>query len=184
MAILPTACIQMKLFVFCLFFSIHSCIFAGESKQPLFIVDGDSVNIKVVFFLDIAQASMEEFSDKTDLKMRIAGIDTPEIKQTCEIEQGKLIDCGLLAKDYLQKLLAIDPGDLVIKPIGVDYYHRILIRLFKGETDIGKKMVEEGMSYSYDNTYKSAETYAKENKLGFWNFFKPPVNPKIWRKEH
>ena len=174
----------MKLFVFCLWFSLHSCIIASESKQPLFIVDGDSVNINVVLFLDLAQAPMEELDDKTDLKMRIAGIDTPEIKQTCEIEEGKSIDCGVLTKDYLQKLLESEPGDLVIKPIGVDYYHRILIRLFKGEIDIGKKMVEEGMSYSYDNTYKIEETYAKENRLGFWNFFKPPVNPKIWRKEH
>ena len=174
----------MKLFIFCLFFSLHSCIFASELKQPLFIVDGDSVNINFVLFLDIAQASMEEIEDKTDLKMRIAGIDTPEIKQTCEIAQSKLIDCGLLSKDFLQKLLESEPGDLVIKPIGVDYYHRILIRLFKGEIDIGKKMVEEGMSYSYDSTYKVEETYAKENRLGFWNFFKPPVNPKIWRKEH
>ena len=87
----------MKLFIFCLFFSLHSCIFASELKQPLFIVDGDSVNINFVLFLDIAQASMEELEDKTDLKMRIAGIDTPEIKQTCEIEQGKSIDCGLLS---------------------------------------------------------------------------------------
>ena len=174
----------MKLFIFCLWLSIHSCIFASESKQPLFIIDGDSVNINVVLFLDLAQAPMEELSDKTDLKMRIAGIDTPELKQTCEMEQGKSIDCGFLTKDYLQKLLESEPGNLVIKPIGVDYYQRILIRLFKGETDIGKKMVEEGMSYSYDSTYKIEETYAKENKLGFWNFFKPPVNPKIWRKEH
>ena len=174
----------MKLFIFCLWFSLHSCIFASESKQTLFIVDGDSVNINVVLFLDLAQAPMEELVDKTDLKMRIAGIDTPELKQTCEIEQGKLIDCGVLTKDYLQKLLESESGDLVIKPIGVDYYHRILIRLFKGETDIGKKMGEDGMSYSYDSTYKIEETYAKENKLGFWNFFKPPVNPKIWRKEH
>ena len=117
-------------------------------------------------------------------KIRFLGIDTPELKQTCEMEQGKLIDCGFLTKDYLQKLLESEPGDLIIKPIGVDYYQRILIRLFKGKTDIGKKMVEEGMSYSYDSTYKIEETYAKENKLGFWNFFKPPVNPKIWRKEH
>ena len=174
----------MKLFIFCLWFSLHNCIFASESKQPLFIVDGDSVNINIVIFLDLAQAPMEELSDKTDLKMRIAGIDTPEIKQKCEMEQGKSIDCGVLTKDYLHKLLESEPGDLVIKPIGVDYYHRILIRLFKGETDIGKKMVEEGMSYSYDSTYKIEETYAKENKLGFWNFFKPPVNPKTWRKEH
>ena len=93
----------MKLFIFCLFFSLHSCIFAGESKQPLFIVEGDSVNINVVLFLDIAQAPMEELSGKTDLKMRIAGIDTPEIKQTCEIEEDQSIDCGILSKDHLQK---------------------------------------------------------------------------------
>ena len=154
----------MKLFVFCLWFGVHSCIFASELKQSLFIVDGDSVNINVVLFLDLAQAPMEELGDKTDLKMRIAGIDTPEIKQTCEIEEGESIDCGVLSKDYLQKLLESEPGELVIKPIGVDYYQRILIRLFKGKTDIGKKMVEEGMSYSYDSTYKIEETYAKENK--------------------
>ena len=174
----------MKLFIFCLWISVYSFTYASESKQSLFIIDGDSVNINVVLFLDLAQAPIEERGDKTYLKMRIAGIDTPEIKQICEIEQGKSIDCGLLTKDYLQKLLESEPGDLVIKPICVDYYHRILIRLFKGETDIGKKMVEDGMSYSYDNTYKVEETYAKENKLGVWSFFKPPVNPKIWRKEH
>ena len=174
----------MKLFIFCLWISFYSCTYASESKQSLSIVDGDSVNVNVVLFLDLAQAPMAKLDDKTDLKMRIAGIDTPEIKQTCEIEEGKSIDCGILSKDYLLKLLENEPGDLVIKPIGVDYYHRILIRLFKGETDIGKKMVEEGMSYSYDSTYRIEETYAKENKLGFWNFFKPPVNPKIWRKEH
>ena len=174
----------MKLFIFCLWISLYSFVYASESKQSLFIVDGDSVNTSVALFLDLAQAPLKELSDKTYLKMRIAGIDTPEIKQTCEIEESKSIDCGILSKDYLQKLLENEPGDLVIKPIGVDYYHRILIRLFKGETDIGKKMVEEGMSYSYDSTYKIEETYAKENKLGFWNFFKPPVNPKIWRKEH
>ena len=174
----------MKLFIFCLWLSFYSSIFASESKLPLFIVDGDSLNINVVLFLNLTQAPMEELGEKTDLKMRIAGIDTPEIKQTCEIEEGKLIDCGVLSKDYLQKLLETEPGELVIKPIGVDYYHRTLIRLFKGKTDIGKKMVEDGMSYSYDSTYKIEENHAKENKLGFWNFFKPPVNPKIWRKEH
>ena len=174
----------MKLFIFCLWIGVYGFVYASESKRSLFIVDGDSVNINVVLFIDLAQAPMEELGDKTDLKMRIAGIDTPEIKQTCQIEQGKSIDCGLLTKDYLQKLLESESGDLVIKPIGVDYYHRILIKLFKGKTDIGKKMVKNGMAYSYDSTYKIEETYAKENKLGFWNFFKPPVNPKIWRKEH
>ena len=53
---------QMKLFIFCLWFSAHSCIFASEPKQPLFIVDGDSININVVFFLDLD--GMKEINDK------------------------------------------------------------------------------------------------------------------------
>ena len=92
----------MKLFIFCLWISVYSCVYASESKQSLFIVDGDSININVVLFLDLAQAPMEELGDKADLKMRIAGIDTPEIKQTCEIEEDQSIDCGVLSKDYLQ----------------------------------------------------------------------------------
>ena len=120
----------MKLFAFCLFFSLNLCIFASESRQPLFIVDGDSVNINVVLFLDIAQAPMEELSGKTNVKMRIAGIDTPEIKQTCEIEEDQSIDCGVLSKDYLQKLFVYQlfhrswyPQELIIYHL--DIYHLV-----------------------------------------------------------
>ena len=44
-----------------------------------------------MLFLDLATSPNGRIkSNKTDLKMRIAGIDTPEIKQTCEIEQGQI----------------------------------------------------------------------------------------------
>jgi len=118
------------------------------------------------------------------VKLRIAGIDTPEIKQTCEIVKGQSIDCGILATQFLKELLENVNGNLVIEPVGVDYYQRILVRLYKGKINIGKRMVEQGMAYSYDDTYIHEELVAREKKLGFWGYFNPPINPKVWRKTH
>ena len=89
-----------------------------------------------------------------------------------------------MARQFLKELLENINGDLVIEPVGVDYYQRILIRLYKGEINIGKRMVQEGMAYSYDDTYIKDELVAREKKIGFWAFFSPPINPKLWRKNN
>jgi endonuclease YncB( thermonuclease family) len=120
--------------------------------------------------------------DSMSLQMRIAGIDTPEIKQTCRKRVNKVIDCGRLSKIYLQKLLKNIPGKIVIEPAGVDHYQRILVRVFKGDTNIGKLMVESGMAFSYKETYRQEEDLAKTEKLGFWGFDTPPIDPYKWRK--
>lgn len=67
----------MKLFIFTLFisFGVFSDIkeFLIKSDRSLYIVNGDSIS----------------------LQMRIADIDTPEIKQKCR-QHNKIIDCGRL----------------------------------------------------------------------------------------
>ena len=65
----------MKLFILC-FLLIGSAFsdvgnFILDSEKTLYIVDGDSIT----------------------LQMRIKGIDTPEITQTCEKTQYQTIDC-------------------------------------------------------------------------------------------
>jgi endonuclease YncB( thermonuclease family) len=175
----------MKLFVLCLLFGY--CSFVGaqsDFKYPLVIVDGDSINIDVLLFLEVAQAHQDDMDDRTLLRMRIAGIDTPEWNQPCEKNLGISISCGQIATKHLQNLLGYFTGKLVIKPIGVDYYDRVLIRLFVGEVNIGKQMVLEGMAYSYGDTYLKEERLARSEKRGFWAFSKPPINPKKWRKKN
>jgi len=174
----------MKLFVLCLLFSF--CSIAGSqsnAKHPLAIVDGDSVNINVLLFLDFAKIHQEPMDDRTFLRMRIAGIDAPEWNQTCEKNLGTVISCGELATKHLQHLLESLSGVLALKPIGVDSYNRVLIRLFVGETSIGKQLVLDGMAYSYDETYLVEETLARKEKRGFWAFARPPISPKEWRKK-
>lgn len=134
-----------------------------KSENTLYIVDGDSVS----------------------MQMRIQGIDTPEIGQKCQkVKNSKLIRCGHLAKDYLRQLLHNLPGEVVIKPMGVDRYDRILVRIYKGGIDVGKLMVEEGMAFSYKTHYQQEQDIARREKIGFWGFFKPPINPYKWRKEN
>jgi endonuclease YncB( thermonuclease family) len=174
----------MKFFVCCLLVIIHTITIANDSKQSLFVVDGDSVNVDLLVFFDLAKEPITLKGNKRNLKLRIAGIDTPEIKQTCEIVKDQSIDCGTLATQFLKELLENVNGNLVIEPVGVDYYQRILVRLYKGKVNIGKRMVEQGMAYSYDDTYFKEELIAREKKLGFWAFYSPPINPKVWRKTH
>jgi Staphylococcal nuclease homologue. len=52
-----------------------------------------------------------------------------------------------LAKDYLKQVLQNLPDELLIEPIGIDHYNRILVKVYKGNIDIGKLMVEAGMAF-------------------------------------
>ena len=154
----------MRLFTLCLLLSINALANIGNftlnSEKTLYIVDGDSVSVQ----------------------MRIAGIDTPEIKQKCRKTKFQVVDCGRLAKDYLKQVLQNLPDELLIEPIGIDHYNRILVKVYKGDTDVGKLMVEAGMAFSYKDTYRQEEDLAKAEKLGFWDFYTPPIQPYKWRK--
>jgi hypothetical protein len=74
----------MKLFVFALLISLNALSDVGnfslDSERSLYIVDGDSMS----------------------LQMRIAGIDTPEIKQTCRKRVNKVI--GNIVEEVLEHL--------------------------------------------------------------------------------
>ncbi len=154
----------MKLFALCFLATINAFAQVSditlESEKTLYIVDGDSIS----------------------MQMRIAGIDTPEIHQKCRKIKNKTIDCGRLSKDYLKKTLGKLPGKLSIKPIGVDHYKRILVKVYKGNVDIAKLMVESGMAYSYKDSYRQEEDLARAEKFGFWGFYTPPIEPYKWRK--
>lgn len=154
----------MKLFIFSLLvsFNVHAAIghFSLDSHKSFYIVDGDSIS----------------------LKMRIVGIDTPEIGQKCRKNDSHVIDCGQLSKRYLHKLLKNLPGEVVIIPVGIDHYQRILVRVYKGEVNIGKQMVESGMAFSYKDAYREEQAKSRAEKLGFWGFDSAPIKPYKWRK--
>ncbi|BAS67425.1 thermonuclease family protein [Bathymodiolus septemdierum thioautotrophic gill symbiont] len=152
--------ILVFLFVGSAFASIKP--FALNSEKSLYIVDGDSIS----------------------LQMRIANIDTPETRQTCQPTKDKIIDCGRLSKDYMKTLLTKTPGKITITPIAIGHYKRVLVKIYKGDIDIAKTMVEEGMAFAFGDFYKQEEELAKSKKVGFWGFYQPPIMPRKYRKSN
>lgn len=95
---------------------------------------------------------------------------------------NNIIDCGRLSRRYLQRLLKNLPGDVNIHPVGVDHYQRILVSVYKGDTNIGQLMVKSGMTFSYKDVYRQEEQLSKAEKLGFWGFGMSPIERYKWRK--
>lgn len=105
-------------------------------------------------------------SDKTQIKIRLEGIDAPESKQAF----------GNRAKQELSGL--IFGKDVVVKNHGTDPYRRALGRIICGNLDVNLEMVKRGMAwhflkYSKEKALADAEKEASEAKRGLWADKKP-----------
>ena len=113
------------------------------------IVDGDTIYLK-------------------NEKIRFSGIDTPEIKQTCN-KNNETIKCGIQAKELLINKI----GNNKVKCVknGIDKYNRILAECFVNNQSLSKYLVREGYAFAYrkySTKYVQDEDYAKKNKKGMW----------------
>jgi micrococcal nuclease len=126
------------------------------------VVDGDTIKIK--------------FSDNTTNKVRLIGIDTPEI-----VDPRKPVQCfGKEASAYLKSLINGNTVVLTTDKIGdkIDKYDRLLRYVTLNNENINLKMIKDGYAYAYLNypfdsgkmkAYKEAENYARENNKGLWS---------------
>ena len=104
-------------------------------------------------------------------KYRFSGIDTPEIKQTCE-KEGVLFFCGLKAKEILKEKIA-NYKITCIEEEELDFFKRILAECFVNGESLSVYMVRSGYAFDYPKYSKEKfakeQKYAKENKLGLWS---------------
>ncbi len=102
-------------------------------------------------------------------KIRLHGIDAPEMRQFCENANGNKYPCGLFAKAYLENLINGDPVTCLAKT--VDRYGRSIgVCQVRGE-DINLTIVLQGWAIAYrqySTDYVSAENDAKLAKRGIW----------------
>ena len=137
------------------------------------IVDGDTVYIN-------------------NYKIRLEGIDAPEMKQKCKREKLKISSiigytfyedyyCGEYSKANLET--KVKGSNIKCISFTKDRYKRYLAKCFKGEINLNRWMVRNGHAVAYrrySKEYIPDEDFARENKLGLWQgkFFKP----EKWRK--
>jgi endonuclease YncB( thermonuclease family) len=112
-------------------------------------------------------------------RLRLEGIDAPEIDQVCRNDAGRDWACGDEARVTLERLVSASGVDC--KASDRDRYERLLVRCRAGDQDINAEMVRLGMAVS-SGDYRSEEETAREERAGVWvgEFDKP----REWRIMH
>ena len=156
--------IKIKLFLvisICLifFFLTYNDVKSYEIK----IIDGDTIHLN-------------------NEKIRFTGIDTPELKQTCN-KNSEIIYCGIEARQLLIDKIGKDKVICVRE--GKDRYKRTLAECFVNDLSLSRYLVREGYAFAYRKYSKkiiSDEDFAKKNNMGMWSMnFEYPWD---WRKKN
>jgi endonuclease YncB( thermonuclease family) len=101
-------------------------------------------------------------------RIRLFGIDAPELAQTCE-RDGATWACGEEARSQLAALI----GDRRVECSGnqSDTFGRLLAVCSVGATDLNRTMVEYGWATAfrrYSDDYVAFEVRARQARLGLW----------------
>lgn len=115
-------------------------------------------------------------ADRTQIKVRISNIDTPEKAQPY----------GQAAKQALSTL--IFSKMVRIESLGQDKYRRTLGKVFVGDVYVNKEMVAQGAAWVYrkynnDLSLVQVEQVAKDARRGLWGLSEAEIMPP-WEWRH
>lgn len=112
--------------------------------------------------------------DSLDLegaKIRLVGVDAPEVKQTCFKSGGEQYNCGLDSKEFLSNIAEGKDGKCFYNQ--KDIYQRFLAVCIVADTIVNQALLKSGMAVIYDYSKPDAtnlelEKRAREQKIGIW----------------
>ncbi|WP_169976127.1 thermonuclease family protein [Campylobacter sp. RM16191] len=137
---------------------LNFCLMFGFSAKVVKVSDGDTISVLT--------------EDKKQIRIRLYGIDAPELKQSF----------GRASKSFLSNKIA---GKIVlINQNGKDRYSRILATVYLEDEDINAYMVDNGYAWAfekYSKRYMPQQSRAKFLKLGLWQQ-SDPITPWDFRK--
>jgi endonuclease YncB( thermonuclease family) len=115
-----------------------------------------------------------------DRRIRLFGIDAPELDQTCSDQHGRSWACGREAHAKLRALTL--SGLPACRFFGTDRYGRTLAECSTlAVGDFGEAMVRAGYALSYRSPrYWLAEADARWNGRGIWRG--TFLRPQLWRQ--
>jgi endonuclease YncB( thermonuclease family) len=112
-------------------------------------------------------------------RVRLLGLDAPELSQHCANAAGARWPCGHAARDRMAGLLA--SGPITCQPQGRDRYDRLLARCTINGHDLGATLVSEGLAISAGD-YWTQQQEARKARRGIWvGGFDKPAD---WRDDH
>lgn len=102
-------------------------------------------------------------------RVRLHGVDAPELAQTCAAAGGGAWPCGAAAAARLTALAG--GGPVACEPRDRDRYGRIVAVCSAGGRDLGAALVAEGLAWAYlryADDYAPAEDAARAAGRGVW----------------
>jgi endonuclease YncB( thermonuclease family) len=103
-------------------------------------------------------------------RIRLSGIDAPEIDQTCLDGTGAVWRCGRAAREELIKHIGPERISCIAEP-AKDVYGRWLAACSTAAGDIGEWLVREGLALAfrkYSTRYVAQEASARDTRKGLW----------------
>ncbi len=139
----------------------NELIFGSISK----ISDGDTLHIESI--------------NKKKIKVRLAGIDAPELNQPFGKNSKKILT-NFLNKNIKLRVLS---KDRYKRTIGIIYYnnHDINYHILKSGAAWAYKKYLYQLPISVKKKYQSLEALSRKNKIGLWKDSNP-IPPWKWRK--
>jgi endonuclease YncB( thermonuclease family) len=113
------------------------------------------------------------------VRVRLDGMDAPELAQTCLDAAGQSWACGMAAQRELSRLAE---GRMVrCETLGYDRYGRVLADCAVGADGLGAALVLAGLAVA-EGRYAGEERRARDAKTGIWagGFERPAA----WRRAH
>jgi micrococcal nuclease len=140
------------------------CAFAARLEGIVtHVSDGDTISVRPL-------------SGGPPQRIRIQGIDSPEICQRFGIQARDALAAHVMGKHVLIDAKARDD------------YHRTVARLLLANEDVGAWMVSRGYAWSYrfkrsPGPYREQEARARRERLGLWQSDRPQL-PRDFRARH
>ena len=156
---------MVKLLIICLAFltCVASAAFAADLTGTPHIVDGDTIWIG-------------------ETKIRLHGIDAPELTQECKDAKGSPWMAGQDATVFLKSLTV--GKEVSCSEHGKDKYGRVIGSCEVDDIDINREMVIAGLARAYrkySERYLNEEHSAMKSKAGMWGGECEP--PWEWRRK-
>ncbi|MCF2871929.1 thermonuclease family protein [Octadecabacter sp. G9-8] len=107
--------------------------------------------------------------DVGDARVRIHGIDAPEVDQTCTSDQRGEWACGAFVRDEVRR--RYQGTTATCQQMDVDRYGRIIGKCFVNGQDVGEAIVNDGLAEAYRRysmDYDLAEKAAQVTGAGLW----------------
>ncbi len=114
-------------------FLLSSNVFAGNGSGNVTIL-----SVKSVYDGDTFRAYLPNI--KKDQRIRVRGVDTPEIKGACDTE----IKAAVKARDFVRGYLK-SANKIVLTNVGKDKYKRVLANVIVDGKDLSKILIDKGL---------------------------------------